>query len=467
MSLRRGGWRRWRVLVVAALMLMMAAAPLHANARESYRNGVTAYEAGRFADAVRWLQQAIAERPEARAANLIRSAYMPHYHLGLALAGAGDCRAALRAWQTAESQGVVRRAPAEYAELRRQRERCQSKIQALDALRQRAQADLDQAGRSADALDGLRRSAELGPVWQQTFAGRYSDAREMLAKAGRALSRAENDAAIRKAEAMAQRAADEMQQLLQDATQRRDVRRRATADAIGTLREIESRGRALLARLASLAPYPPGLAQRVTTVEEQLARVAELAKPNAPLSQLMNGVEALESAIERLEKAGTAPPLPLRRAAESYLRGDYAAVLETLTDLRYSTWRARSQICLLRAAAGYALWTLELRQDTDRAAQVADDIRLCGELEPAVEPDPRYFSPAFVAYYAQVLDPSSAPLVPLDAPAADDGFDPAADDADVAATRADDLVPASDVDAESAAADEAAADAGGVRGPRP
>lgn len=120
---------RWSGVRLASWVLMglaLLSLPAVADFRDDYKLGIEALESGEFGQAAALFRQAAAERPEEKA-RLIRSPfskrYLPHFYLGQALLGMGDCEAALAAWAESERQGVVSRLP-EYQSLVEGRDSC-------------------------------------------------------------------------------------------------------------------------------------------------------------------------------------------------------------------------------------------------------------------------------------------------------------------------------------------------------
>lgn len=106
----------------------------------------------------------------------------------------------------------------------------------------------------------------------------------------------------------------------------------------------------------------------------------------------------------RDEPAPSGPPEVLRSAARAYFAGDYPAVLEALSGREFEEDRVAAQALLFRAAARYALYLLGGEEDEALAAGTREDLALCRRLAPGVAPDPSYFSPRFVAFFAGAGD---------------------------------------------------------------
>ncbi len=87
--------------------------------QKAYMDGVRAYDSGDHPSAVRLLRAAIQEDPaeglrKFRYRGLVAEDYLPHFHLGLALAEVGDPAAARASLAESERQGIIRERAASY-----------------------------------------------------------------------------------------------------------------------------------------------------------------------------------------------------------------------------------------------------------------------------------------------------------------------------------------------------------------
>lgn len=118
--------------LLAGLLALTWAAPSAGDPREIYRKGIGATDRKEWSTAERLMRQAIAERPveSGEPVKIYGSRflpYLPHFYLGLARFGLGDCEGALLAWQESERQGTVR-ATAQFRSLLANRETCRQRI---------------------------------------------------------------------------------------------------------------------------------------------------------------------------------------------------------------------------------------------------------------------------------------------------------------------------------------------------
>lgn len=132
---------------------------------------------GRYEDAIRHLQQAIAEKPQSslqeRSYSLFFFDYLPNYQLGRAYMGLGRRQDAIASFKAEERQGLIQRVAADYANLKRllkdaedreNQEAVASLRRDYDRLMAEA-ADLDNRDRIEDAIrkanDARARAANL------------------------------------------------------------------------------------------------------------------------------------------------------------------------------------------------------------------------------------------------------------------------------------------------------------------
>lgn len=101
-----------RLPVFLGLVLGALALPAAADWRETFADGVRAWDLGQWREAARRMREATAEKPEAtgekiRIYGMKWERYLPYYYLGMALYEVDDCRAALAAFDTSHAEGAV------------------------------------------------------------------------------------------------------------------------------------------------------------------------------------------------------------------------------------------------------------------------------------------------------------------------------------------------------------------------
>lgn len=120
-----------RLILVLALLAGALPAPA-GDYRRSYLDGIKALERGQWAEAVRLLSAAVAERPQeqarARLVGAIPEPYLPHHYLGVAYLNQQQCEQALSHWEISERQGAVRSRVDLVAQASRGRATCEARL---------------------------------------------------------------------------------------------------------------------------------------------------------------------------------------------------------------------------------------------------------------------------------------------------------------------------------------------------
>ncbi len=402
--------RAWALgLLTVAVLAVFGAAPSSGQARESYRKGVEAVEADRFAAAEAELRAAIAERGEERVTSLRRD-YLPHYYLGIALAGQGDCLGALSAWAVSEQQGQIQQARRnEHQDLRTRRKGCVTRIRELDAARTAAEQALAGARKAASFLEELHRTAELAAAWETgdpSFASRQRDAEARLEETDRQLRSASqgiDPVPLGQARSQAEKVAEELDAIASDARERLGEITSAAADALDNLETLEQSAHGEYGSVAYLSPFPEQLGRRVAALQRDLNQVTER-KASAGSDELARLTSALRDSLASLRRVAKGPPQELKTAAEAYLGGDFEGTLVALAEAGFREARAAGYACLLRAASRHALYVYGGKVEEELLAELQDDIATCGALEPPPKIPPRFFSPRFVRFYESTLE---------------------------------------------------------------
>ena len=375
-----------------------------ADFRDDYRQGVAAMEFEEWAQAATLFRQAAAERPEEKA-RLSRSPfskrYLPHFYLGQALLGMGDCEGALAAWSESERQGVISRLP-EYQALARGRETCRAQqASRLDATRQ-AEVELENAMAAAQRVDRLR--IELGSEWASSGSGRstrYAEAEARLASARRRVDDAQAAGDIdglRRAASTAREARDLLEALELEAIHLQGelrVQQGALKAEVGRLREQAEQQ---LQATAWLRPYPRQIGRLVSRVSELIdeSRRPEIEQDAARLDETRS---ELESALVRLREATAPPPEALSEAARAFFDSDYETALDLLEDLDTTSRRVAVEAHILRAAASFSLYQLGADGSAELLETAQAEVSSCLELDSTKRPPAGPFSPRFVEFF--------------------------------------------------------------------
>jgi tetratricopeptide (TPR) repeat protein len=348
------------------MALLLLAAPLSADYKDSFRKGMEALDRKRWDEVVRYMREAITEKPaegeRLKLYGLRFETYLPHFYLGAAYLNLGNCDAAVKEFDQSRSQGAIRNHP-RYAELLDGMKSCEGAKPgtpapptpapalvakgpdpaAVSQAVQGAEAAIQQAEASAGTLGALAGDALLAPVWSREapLGGAAAEARETLAAA-----RAKLDAGRRAPGDLA---------LLGEA---RDLAGRARERLEGVRIAAERRREALQAIGPSHAPPSP-----------------------EPL------------------RGSRAVPADLLAGAEAYFGGRYDQAVKRLDQASGLWGRSAAQAALLRGAARFALFRMGGEKDPSLRAQAAGDVSACRRADTTLQPDPGAFSPEFVAFF--------------------------------------------------------------------
>lgn len=374
---------------------------------QEYKQGLKAAEDGDWRAAADAMRRAIAERPEEKASlpgRVYLKPYLPHYQLGVALFELGDCEGARGAWNEAERQGVISGRP-EIGVVREKRAECERRERAatLAAAERAASEALSGADRASAALQAFA-SSQGATLWAEaksSFRERQRGADDRLAAARRRSAealRSADTAALAEAASLARRAATDFEDLRRDG-----LRRLAELDAqLGNQRSrietLTADARSLLERTAPYAPHGAQI-RRARADLEGLLGEQERALAVGDQRYLQGLASRLAFSMQQLETLAAPPPPLLTNAAEGFLRGDYAKVLELLADLPPEDPRARAHALLLRAAARYQLWVEGGESDAEILAAATADAAQCRRTNPALAPPGPFFSPRFRALF--------------------------------------------------------------------
>ncbi len=417
--------------VTCVLLLCCSTAGLaSATPKETHKRGVEAIEAGRWEDAARFFQEAIAEKPEEKV-RLIGADYLPHYYLGVALSELGRCRSALDALKESERQAQVQKSD-HAADLTRRRTRCQDHLRRVTAAKQAVEQILTEAGEAAAALKNLSHAPELAPLWDQgspSYGSRQRGAEMGLAKARERFAAGGEGGEIARldeAKSLAETALAELKATRADARRRLGELNAAIAAALEQLEVVEDGARKLLRSVADLAPYPRRLGSRVAAVDQILKQIAETESAANP-QQLSEMAGELTDAMAALRRASRRPPRELSQAVEAYLNGSYEDALALVDDdhLKRSA-QARPYVCLIQAASHHGLWVLGGERDDAARDLAVEAINGCAESTPDEEPpslplSSKIFSPRFVDFYNAAVQ---ADLPPMELEGDDGGPEP-------------------------------------------
>ena len=377
---------------------------LWADAREDYKQGVAAVEAGRFADAAGLFRSALAERSEERHHLLPARRYYPHYYLGVALSGMKDCASALESFAESERQGKLRRSAELFADLEQRRRSCRQHQASVQTAFEDVEEILARGAEVVDNLDKLRGRPALASLWASGgFQTRQQEGTAALARARQLADSARQAGdldALRDAESTAEGAVASLRTLVTEARKEMGDRNAATAEAIERLEARQEESRQALRSLRDLSPYPAGLDRRVKALED-LLKEADRRKEEAQATELNDLENRMEEARKSLVSSSRRPPRQLVEIVETFLRGDYLATLDLLVEADFRDRRAAGHACILETAAHFERYVTDGERDEGLLVVAKDTARFCAERNPPLSR--KYLSPRFLSFYEQAI----------------------------------------------------------------
>jgi len=152
-------------------------------------------------------------------------------------------------------------------------------------------------------------------------------------------------------------------------------------------------------QLIALEQITPTAVPVIEQPSPRATPVPALPSPTAVVARPTPRPTAIGPDIPRATRPSQARPVPapLRRAAAGYLRGEYGDVVDLLRPRELSGEREQAAAFLLRAAAHFAMYCLAGRDDEERLGSVRQDLVQWRNIDDSLLPDPRFFSPEFVA----------------------------------------------------------------------
>ncbi len=255
-SLQASGGRRRRLALTWLVALGATFADIAiADHKQSFREGIEAFDQKNWSNVVHSMQEAIAQNPQAgervKLYGVRFQTYLPYYYLGLAQFHLGDCTAAIEAWNASEQQAAV--AGKLLKDLKAKRGECEQQPdvfvekeaetpagaevekeaetpageEIVIAAVGRATGQLESSAAAAEELARLRADPELASVFEADpdLAREESEAGEQLSQARErlAVGREAGDAVVvEEAGDLASRAEDRFRDISRRATARRD-----------------------------------------------------------------------------------------------------------------------------------------------------------------------------------------------------------------------------------------------------
>jgi len=352
------------LLVAIGLILWGARDAAAQQYLEAFANGIRAIDQQRWAEAARQMQTAAAAKPDTgdntRVYGTRFELYVPNYFLGVAEYELQHFQAAAQAFDKAESLGGVRKNGTYYTRLRRLRDESQSKLVAANP--PPASAPRASAAPTPPPATGP-------PPLPATPASRPAAAPAVA-----------NAAAIAAADQSVQRSTaerDAVNRLPDLAVLRQLDASLAKADATARANRTEATARLEAGRRGDTA---------------DLEKAQALSRDAFNEFQQVWQIAATVNARVRNELVAATTP---------YFSGEYAAARTALDRLSYPPGRFAGQWRLFRSASAYALYLLGGQRDQALRDQAETDARECRRLlGPGFAPDPKAFSPRFIACFS-------------------------------------------------------------------
>ncbi len=435
-----------RRLALAAVAVLLLAAPAGADYKQSYKNGIKASDRKDWTGVARFMQQAIAEQPQENAEKLniygmIYLEYLPHYYLGMALKESGDCAGALRELAISEQQGVVQNTGS-YGNLTKARDACRQQVPVappptqvavaptavpvnIGPSVQKAEAAITAATEAANAFNTLRQNPEYAAVWQAApdLSARAEQSVKKLEQARGRLVLGRSSSSVVEIEGAAGQASDAARELValreqagvrraEVAQQQADALKRAEEERKSNLvKDINAKladARAVQAQAAAQKPPTPDVQRQSADLGQAIADAAkastlDVARLEELQGRLLSATAVLRDTLSRPAEPGKpSVPAELRQAAQLFLAAEWTRVVGYLQGRNLDTPKANATVALLRGAARFAMLVEGGEKDAALRQQSEADIRTCRQLDAAVVPTVKSFSPRFVEFFQRV-----------------------------------------------------------------
>jgi hypothetical protein len=415
------------------LAMLSLAATARADSVENYKQGVIAAEKKDWAEVVRRMQAAIAERPAESSGNMLiygvhYEPYVPHYWLGAAYASLDDCTSALRELNESEKQAAIIKTK-RYRDLQIAAYQCQKKVpvretapktkpvdpQAIAAAADLAQKELDAASRAGSAVLPWRTDPEKKTLWSSdaSFEDRYTRATGLVSTAKNRFESAKGEGNVADIKAAADAAAiarDEFQSLTRDLQRSADTAERQKQ--IPTMQSLQNDivQRIVDARLAiAEAGQRKELARPVADLNRNVQLAAHVSEMTS-ITDLQQLRDALTSGTQQLQQllakkpavvvAAAWPPAPLYQAAANFFAGNYQRVLTILGSSSFTDRKAQAHAAIFEGAAAYYLYLIGGSKNDALRQQAIRDVRRCRQLDSKLVPAIDDFSPRFLQFFA-------------------------------------------------------------------
>lgn len=399
------------VLCAFLALVFLPATPAAAQKKhfDSYKDGLEALAAGRLPEAERFFRAAISLQPKEQDdayGTFKKKPYLPHFQLADTLHRMKDYRGALAELEISERDGAVQKGES-FADFTRVKRLCQEAVDKFEQAAGRAKAALATAQKSYEAARAYESKRELASFWSEgspSWKDQLESAGEQLAAGREKVASPDGkreETSYREAEDLAAAAGQAAKAVETAARAKLGELSAASAQALGSLDEAEKSAQDLLRGVSPLQPYPPKVGNQVKIVEGLVLQIQRLRESRdsqgvAPL------VEQLAKETRTLRNLSALPPAGFAEAADAYLAGNAAKVIEILTPWKPKDDRERYFQALLLAAAHFDLWVAGGESDSAQWSQLGQAIGQLKTMHPAPGlPAEKFFSPRFRELLAQ------------------------------------------------------------------
>ncbi len=382
------GWRRFVAATWVFLAAVVLGYPVECSAArwyEDYERAVELTKDGQCSrEALQLLGAAVVDKKKpkrnARTIAVKTVDYLPYYQLARAHLACGESDSALHYIEESRKRKVadgaalndLERRAIEFGNSTSSRSEPAVDLDELSGLAKEAQNTIRQAISASERVNSRR-----GSEWLGAF---FSENNDTLTKAQDDLT--------------------EAQEALNDGTLKQDRTAIKNAESFASRALVVFTG--LDSEMAALHPPEP-------TPEPVVVRSTPRPTSTSAPRRIPTRVTVVPTPrpTSRPSTAGPAAstagpddvPASFRKAAANYVTAGYDEVVRELEPSDYPSTGQQAAAYLLRAAAHFAIYCLDGREDGERLGLVRSDIARSQELDPSLSPDPLIFSPEFVDLY--------------------------------------------------------------------
>lgn len=409
-------------LVSCAFLVLVFASAAQAEFKRSYTLGKKSFEDGDYKDAIAKFEEAIQDNPESaervKIYGMRYDSYIPHYYLGEAYFKLHDCTSAMAAWNKAIELGVIQ-SQQEYASMQQSMASCKTEVVDVSKIAQQAGSEIEALQSANRSFAKLQGESALKPEWASKWQPELTRTEQLAQSLQQRLEKATADSDADAIDAIineAKSAASALVGAEKLAQAQVKAIRAQGAEAERLARESATRDLQNATRLARAAETYPDANEQMKKLFTELQRqvsVGEGLGDTASSANLKEQTQVIDNVLRRYKLAvqdwqaqkqsiaDRTPPPDLKRIAEAYFSGDYAAAVKLSNPDLFNKDRARIQALLFRAAANFNLYVRSGEQQQAILSQVQNDIRSIKKMNSGFTPYIAAFSPRFLALFKQ------------------------------------------------------------------